>query len=69
MKNLKIMMNGPLFFQLLVYAVFIALNLLQFDEVIESYDCNFLLHSKPNTNSYNRFKDLFEKNPFSHCRR
>lgn len=35
MKNLKIIMNGPLFFQLLVYAVFIAMNLLQFDEVNE----------------------------------
>lgn len=34
MENLKIMMNGPLFFQLLVYAVFIAMNLLQFNQVI-----------------------------------
>ena len=33
MKNMKVIMNGPLFFQLLVYAVFIAMNLLQFDEV------------------------------------
>lgn len=31
--NVRTLMNGPLFFQLLVYAVFIALNLLQFDEV------------------------------------
>lgn len=33
MGNVKIIMNGPLFFQLLVYAVFIAMNLLQVEEV------------------------------------
>lgn len=35
MDNVKIIMNGPLFFQLLVYAVFIAMNLLQIEEVGE----------------------------------
>lgn len=34
MDNIKIIMSGPLFFQLLVYAVFIAVNLLQLDEVL-----------------------------------
>lgn len=37
MENHKHIMNGPLFFQLLVYVVFIAMNLLQFDEVIDAF--------------------------------
>ncbi|XP_055301836.1 putative odorant receptor 69a [Sitodiplosis mosellana] len=44
MKNLKIIMNGPLFFQLLVYAVFIAMNLLQFDEMLKHFDFDILLN-------------------------
>lgn len=34
MENHKVIMNGPIFFQLLIYVVFIAMNLLQFNEVI-----------------------------------
>lgn len=34
MENTRVIMNAPLFFQLLIYGVFISLNLLSFDEVL-----------------------------------